>query len=486
MTMQVAAYVRVSTDEQAEQGISIAAQTNRIAAYCEAQGWRVQDVYCDDGWSGKNLERPAVRRLIEGARQKKFDAVAVIKLDRLSRRQKDILYLLEDILEPNGVGFKSVTESFDTTTPFGKAAVGMMAVFAQLERETIVERIKIAKKEAARQGLYMGGPLPYGYRYDRAGKRVEVNEASAETVRWIFQAYLNSARGYQAIADALNERRIPASGNSREGWQRQTVRVILHNPFYAGYIQHKGDLHEGKHAAIISREDFFAAQKLQKSRSSYRADAPARLLTGRLYCAECGARMRLKKSRQSPKTPAQIQYYYVCYSQDGSSRSMIKDPACKCGYKRAEDLESSIVRALFARAIDTRRLKETAARLLSANRGAAAESPKAKLEREHAAIQSRLEKWYNAFEIGAIEAGELSRRVRELQDLRSGLAARIKEADAARPGKTQIAFEQVAPFLNDIQQIWKEASPDEQREILCGFISKVHVRKNNQLKIEFY
>lgn len=140
--VRAAIYVRVSTEEQAEHGISIPAQKSRLISYCKTQGWEIYDFFIDSGYSGKNLERPAMQRLIEDARNRKFNTALVLKLDRLSRRQKDVLCLLEDIFEPNNIGFKSATESFDTTTPFGKAALGMMAVFTQLERETIIERIR--------------------------------------------------------------------------------------------------------------------------------------------------------------------------------------------------------------------------------------------------------------------------------------------------------------------------------------------------------
>src|SRR5207302_3676022 len=127
--MNVVGYVRVSTEEQSRDGISLEMQTERIRAYCESQGWALVAIHKDAGVSGTSLQRPGLQELL--AHLHGVGAVLVWKVDRLSRRQKHVLSILEDVLEPAGVGFKSVTEPFDTTTPMGKAFLGMLAVFAQ-------------------------------------------------------------------------------------------------------------------------------------------------------------------------------------------------------------------------------------------------------------------------------------------------------------------------------------------------------------------
>lgn len=487
MTINVAAYVRVSTDEQAEQGISIDAQKNRIAAYAQAQGWELYDFYVDDGWSGKDLQRPAIQRMILHAQNKKFDNVVVIKLDRLSRRQKDVLYLLEDVFEPNEVGFKSVTEPFDTTTPFGKAAIGMMAVFAQLERETIVERIKIAKKEAARQGRYMGGLLAYGYQYNPKIKKVEIDEPKADTVRFIFKEYLTGIHGYQYIADLLNKKKAQPPGTSAEGWTRGAVRVILHNAFYAGYIPHEDKLYDAQHKAIISREDFAAAQKRQNIRSSYNPDATHFLLTGIIYCGECGARMRMKKVWVNPKNPVRKQAYYVCYSQDGCSKTMVKDRNCKSGYKRAEQLEEIIINELRTYSKDKKKLLEISKEILGKNKDNSIESALNKATKEMESIKKRLDKWYNAFENDIISADDLVVRIKDLRDRRNILETEIikYEKELSKADNKKLTAENIITVLKSFDKIWSKATNDEKRIILLGLVDKIHVYKNNSIKIEF-
>ena len=486
MTISVAAYIRVSTDEQAEHGISLDAQKNRIMAYCQAQDWEIYEFYCDDGWSGKDLKRPAVQRLILHAEEKKFDNVVVIKLDRLSRRQKDVLHLIEDVFEPNDIGFKSVTEPFDTTTPFGKAAIGMMAVFAQLERETIVERIKIAKKEAARQGRYMGGLLAYGYKYNATLKKVEINEAKATTVRFIFDEYLRCGHGYQYIATLLNEKKAIPPGDTGE-WSRAAVSVILHNPFYAAYIKHEGKLNEAKHEEIVKREDFFAVQKLQNVRSTYNPSAQPHLLTGLISCADCGARMRMKKVYVDPRKKTKKQTYYVCYSQDGSSKAMIKDPNCKSGYKRAETLENIVIDELIKYSKDKNKLKQIATQIIDNADDKSTEKELNKSKKELSAIKNKLSKWYTAFENDLISADDLVDRIKDLRERRNLLELEITEFEKklVNAKNKKITADNVIIILRNFEKIWKEATADEQRSILRGLVKNIAVSKDNKLTFEF-
>ncbi|EQD48514.1 integrase, partial [mine drainage metagenome] len=151
------------------EGFSLSAQRESLAAFVRSQGWETEDLYADEGFSGKDLHRPALGRLIQGAQEKRIDVVLVWKVDRLSRRQQDVLHLIEDVFAPNGVGFRSVTEAFDTTTPAGMAMLGMLAVFAQLERATIVERSLVGMRRRILERRWTG-VAPYGYRYGTDGR----------------------------------------------------------------------------------------------------------------------------------------------------------------------------------------------------------------------------------------------------------------------------------------------------------------------------
>ncbi|MFZ5596450.1 MAG: recombinase family protein [Bacillota bacterium] len=489
MSLRVAAYIRVSTDEQAEHGISIPAQKSRLTAYCRAQGWSIHHFFIDDGYSGKDMERPAIRQLMAQAESRLFDIVLVLKLDRLSRRQKDILHLLEDIFEPNKIGFKSVTETFDTTTPFGKAALGMMAVFAQLERETIVERVRMAKRESARQGRFPGGPAPYGYSYNPGEKRLEVDEIQAGTVRLIYDEYITGRTGYQHIAERLEKYGIPGPAN--RGWNRNFIRKVLTNPVYAGLVGHRGTLYPGRHEPIISPEKWHEAQSLINGKKNIRHPAGEKgLLTGIIWCGECGARMRIKNVWQNYPLaePQKIIRYYVCYSQDGTARHMALDRRCKCGYKRAVEIETRAFLELskfnFSQGLLLQAVEETLGGSAGKNIHARAADQAA---RELAALNKKLERWYGAFEKGLLDPAELFERVKELKARKDLLQSNIDQQPAppeennlqpAGPGR-------VLEIVTDLSRLWEEATTGEKREILVNTIKSVTVYRDNRIEIIF-
>jgi len=487
MTISAAGYLRVSTDEQAEHGVSLPSQKSRIIAYCQSQGWNLYDLYIDDGYSGKNLNRPGMSKLIDDVKEHKIDAVIVIKLDRLSRRQKDVLYLLEDVFEPNKVGFKSVSEPFDTTTPFGKAAIGMMAVFAQLERETIVERVKEGKKEAAKQGRFMGGPIALGYNFNRDTRKLEINELEAETVRFIFSEYLTSGKGYQYIADELNERCIPTPGTATE-WIRGTVRAILRNAFYAGLVEHKNSMHKGQHPAIISEENFYSAQKIKSIRTTYNPDAESGLLTGIIYCGECGARMRMKKVWKNPRKPMLPKVgYYTCYSQDGCAKSMIRDVNCKCGYKRAPEIDRAVVEHLYEYRQNPKLLKEAMDTLLDTNMNKHITKAKAQATKDLNTIKNKLEKWYDAFEKNIISADDLVDRIKDLREQRVFLENKILGYDETLNLNISkaVTVKEISHILKNFDVIWENATNEEHRQLLLSFVKSVTIDKNNNINITF-
>jgi site-specific DNA recombinase len=162
-------YARVSTEEQAREGVSIEAQEERIRALATAKGWSLVKIIRDAGYSGKNLNRPGAKNLMDICKRAEADVVIVYKVDRLTRKQKDLWFLLEEVFEANRVGFISVTEAFDTTTAAGKAFLGMLGVFAQLERDLVSERTREALNHKRTKGEWFGR-IPTGFRMSDDGK----------------------------------------------------------------------------------------------------------------------------------------------------------------------------------------------------------------------------------------------------------------------------------------------------------------------------
>ena len=292
---KVAIYVRVSTTSQAEEGYSIEEQIDKLESYCKIKDWSVYKVYTDGGFSGSNTERPALERLIKDADKKKFDTVLVYKLDRLSRSQKDTLFLIEDVFIKNGIEFLSLQENFDTSTPFGKAMIGLLSVFAQLEREQIKERMQLGKLGRAKAGKsMMWAKTSYGYDYHKETGTMTINPVQSLAIKFIFESYL-SGRSITKLRDDLNEK-FP----KEKPWNYRAVRGILGNPVYCGYNQFMGDIYKGNHEPIISKEDFDKTQEELKIRQRTAAEnvnprpfQAKYMLSGIAQCGYCLAPLKI-------------------------------------------------------------------------------------------------------------------------------------------------------------------------------------------------
>ena len=194
-------YVRVSTDEQSAEGQSLDSQAAKIKAYAKSQGWDLIEIYREEGYSGKTIDRPELNRLIMASRKAQIDVLLVYRVDRLTRRQKDLWTLLEDVLEPNGVGFKSVSEPFDTTTATGKAFLSMLGTFAQLERDTIAERTTDTLRHKIDIGEWVGR-IPFGYRIGKNGKLAK-DQDEQKIIRQI-RRLRSKGMSIRAIAEATD------------------------------------------------------------------------------------------------------------------------------------------------------------------------------------------------------------------------------------------------------------------------------------------
>ena len=224
--MTVAGYARVSTENQLE-NYSIEEQTGRLRAFCAAKGWTLGELYVDGGYSGGNTDRPALRRMLSHIRRGGVDAVVVCKLDRLSRSQKDTLTLIEDELLAHGADFVSISENFDTSTPFGRAMIGILSVFAQLEKDQITERFTMGRIGRSRAGYYHGGSRPpTGYDY-RDGL-LQVNPYQAIQVREAFALFL-SGKSVNAVSRELSARYAGS-------WTPAKVLGVLKNTVYTGKV----------------------------------------------------------------------------------------------------------------------------------------------------------------------------------------------------------------------------------------------------------
>jgi DNA invertase Pin-like site-specific DNA recombinase len=251
--MRAAVYARVSTEDQAKEGFSIAAQLKRLNSYCKARGWQVVSEYVDEGYSGREVKRPAYRRIME--EREKWDVLVVLKMDRIHRNSRNFAAMMDDLHEW-GKEFNSMQESFDTTTAIGRFVMDTIQRIAQLESEQIGERVKMGMTQKAKKGNgYLGFGEPYGYDYFE--KKLSLRDDEAAVVREIFITYLVGA-SLQDIADMLNNRGIPAKKGGN--WSKEAVSNVLKNPLYCGYVQWDGILRKSQHQPVITVEQYNSTQ----------------------------------------------------------------------------------------------------------------------------------------------------------------------------------------------------------------------------------
>ncbi|MCQ2079062.1 MAG: recombinase family protein [archaeon] len=250
---RVAIYVRVSTEDQARDGYSLDAQEKKLKAYCTLRTeWDVVDVYRDEGYSGRNPNRPEYRRMMSEI--DRWDILLVLKMDRIHRNSVNFTEMMSH-LNSHGKDFTSMMEKFDTTTAMGRFVMDIIQRMAQLESERTGERVKLAMTKKAKDGDGpMGSGEPYGYRY--ANGKLLVVEYEAEVVRRIFDMHL-SGSSLGAIVNSLINSNIPTKNGGT--WTRMTVWKILHNPLYAGVLRWDGRNYGTDNLpAIVSRSTYEA------------------------------------------------------------------------------------------------------------------------------------------------------------------------------------------------------------------------------------
>lgn len=311
-----AIYTRKSSEEGLEQGFnSLDAQREACEAYVlsqKTQGWRAMGCYDDGGFSGGNVERPGLQRLLADIAARRIKVVVVYKVDRLTRSLADFAKLVE-LFDAHGVSFVSVTQQFNTTSSMGRLTLNVLLSFAQFEREVTGERIRDKIAASKRKGMWMGGHAPLGYLpHERS---LVIDEPQAQRVREIFERYM--ALGcVKRLKDELDSRgwTTPVREGRRPGggkaFSRGHLYRLLSNPIYIGRISHKAQVYPGQHAAIIDERLWHQVQdQLKLNAQTYRdrSDAAeASALAGLLF-DDLGRRLQPTHAKKGGK---RYRYYY--------------------------------------------------------------------------------------------------------------------------------------------------------------------------------
>jgi site-specific DNA recombinase len=458
--MRTAVYIRVSTEEQAKEGFSIAAQREKLLAYVHSQGWTLVDAFVDEGFSAKNTVRPALKRLLAEIRTGGIDVVLVYRLDRLTRSVLDLYQLLLEF-EQYGVRFKSCTEVYDTTTAIGRLFITLVAALAQWERENLAERVKLGMGQMARERKRPGGPPPYGYEL-REGKLV-IHSQEAEVVRHVFRQYLSGRRPRQ-IAEELN--RLGCRGKTGAKWSAGTISHLLQNHVYYGALRwnyteagqrqnspEKWILSEGSHPAIVDSDTFAHAQRLILSNRGKhpRVLASDFIFSGILHCALCGEMMYGKTVRtRNASGKRYVNHYYLCKNKRAGT--------CTAAAIREDALEEHVVQLLLSFDRELREAARQAYRPL-------AETPAMAQEQLRRLEQQRL-RWEAAYGEGLISLDRYRQKLSELTEAEKALAVTDSEARQLQPGSQE-------EWLTDLARIWDCATRAERKQLVSFLLERL-------------
>ncbi|MEK5161215.1 recombinase family protein [Paenibacillus sp. FSL R5-0527] len=492
LVRKVAIYSRVSTEDQAENGYSIDAQLDTLRKYCELYGNEVVGEYVDRGVSGKSIKgRYELQRLLKDAEEAKFDEVIVWKFNRMARKNIDLLHIV-DLLEKNNIAFRSFSENFDTGTPMGRFALQMMGAVGELERNTIVDNVKMGHRQRAKTGRH-NGKVPLGYKViegkgdSRENKSVVVVvEEEAAIVRYIFEQYA-SGHGLKTIANQLNHR----GHRTKTGkpFSTTAIRDLLDNPMFIGKIRYnryenwaerrrKGISNEpilvdGNHPPIITEELWDKVKLLRKKKGSLpkKRFEGEYLLTGLIRCPECGAAMTASRTINRSKDGTKItRMYYSCgrFRSQGSS-------VCHANSIRKHEAEQAVTSRIREAAVNPKVLQRVVKRVNEHRSGRA--KP---LRDELVAIQTRISKleekkrkYLELYEMNDIDRNLFSERLILLnKELDIELARRSKlEVELQDDQADPVPYELVRSLMTNFDALLQN-SPFQQRKTLLHLVVK--------------
>ena len=419
-----------------------------MISYAKSKDYTEFEFYIEGGYSGKDLNRPAIQRLIEDCKNHKIDAVFVFKLDRISRSQRDTLYLIEEVFNKYDVSFISMRENFDTSSPFGKAMIGVLSVFAQLERETILERTRIGLKKRAEAGLWRGGgKIPFPYRYDRnTGTLVPIPE-QVELLHKMISLYI-SGKSFNAIGNIV-------------GMDESMVETRILSITNTGKVPYRDEVFDGRHEAVVSDELYEEILRVNKVRSREKYERHY-LLSGKVYCGYCGAKYRYQKWGK--------RLIMYCYSQQKSKPRYIKDPNCKNKRWDTFEIEDVVLEELFKMSLDIDLFKKTF--------NIATVNVKNELKIRLEEIKKQINNLLN-FIASGIAVEETNNKITELEKEKEMIEEKLISSDQKeKDNKVSLNM------ITNLKSTWFDMDFDEQRRIIEHLIDKVVV-KDNEVSIYY-
>lgn len=470
-------YIRVSTDKQVEKGFGLDVQEKEILKYCEYHNVKNLILFTDDGYTGTNMERPALQGIIsmiddfnDGKSTVRVGTMIIPRIDRLGRTLLGTLQFIQDYIvakvdskgskinkNAEDINFISIAENYcriEKDNPQGKFLLMLFASLAEFDRDLIVQKLKKGRQERASRGLWQGGGnVPYGYSYDR-NNGLQIIPEQAEKVREVFRLFIEEKMSPRAISEMLGFK-----GD-------KIVRQILERKLSAGYITARGEEFLGVHEPIISLETWIAAQEEIKNRSVVRSSS-IYMLTGLVYCGECGAKMRYQKTNK--KTG---ECKLICYSQQKSKKYLVKDENCDNQRYWQSDIENAVTSELFRLSyLGNENHKKSEQRL----------DPIELLSAELLKEKKKLSRYYILFaeqeEPDEILISNISATKNRIDNLQSQIE------DETERLKTRQKVVKAKNIFRNLESTWDSMTPEEKKTICRELIERIVIYKDGSVNV---
>jgi site-specific DNA recombinase len=481
--IRCAIYTRKSTEEGLEQEFnSLDAQRESAEAFIRSQaheGWTcLPDRYDDGGFTGGNMERPALQRLLTDIQSGKIDLVVSYKVDRLSRSLLDFAKMMETF-EQHGVSFVSITQQFNSATSMGRLVLNVLLSFAQFEREIIAERTRDKMAATRRKGKWAGGTPLLGYDLDPRGGRLHVNDDEAERVRVIFALYLE----HQALLPVVQE--LERRGWVGKRWQTRKGRTrggrpftktslyrLLTNVAYAGKVRYKDEVHDGEQPALIDADTFGRVQALLRCHGpEIGPPSPngfSSLLKGLLRCVPCDCAMT---PAHCTRKGHQRYRYYTCVNAQKRGWQ-----TCPSKSIPAAPIEQLVLGQIQQMGRDPQLLHDLLAQVRQQDdaRLAEMEFERGGLERDLVRGQGEVRKLLAEIGCGQTGGGVVS-RLAQLQERVGQVEQRIARLRAQREALEQERLDEAeaARALAGLDPTWGTMTPQEQARVVQLLVSRV-------------
>lgn len=476
--MRCAIYTRKSTEEGLEQEFNtLDAQRDSAEAYIRSQredGWvALPDRYDDGGYTGANMERPALKKLLQDVRDGLVDCVMVYKVDRLTRSLLDFARIME-VLDKHGVSFVSVTQQFNTTGSLGRLTLNILLSFAQFEREMIAERTRDKMSAARRKGRWVGGIPMLGYDLSDRGARLVVNEDEAARVRAIFDLYLEHGSLIPVVQELNRRNWRMKEWTTRKGtlsggkpFIKNRLYNLLTNIVYIGKIEHGGQIYDGEHEGILDPEVWQRVQDRlrfngrtggRQVRNKYGA-----VLKGILRCGSCEAGMA---HTYTQKASNKLYRYYVCVNAHQRGYDQ-----CQTRSVSAPQIEQAVVDQIRGIAANPSVVDEVVRQL-----GEQQSTQREALEREKRVMERELSRLAGEIPSLVRTGGKhVADKMAELQDRINVLEGQLRSVcDQLAETVDQITDPAaVLRALREFDVLWEEMKPREQEKFVKTLVEKV-------------